>query len=225
MQKMKLAILLCIVYVLSATYTNAQGSTFEIECQSNPGMIKQVDSVDNKLDSAVEKLDSVAQNMDSMRGQVDQLQLLLGNQMEDFNDEVDKTATKKQMDELNGKVDKLAQMLERVIANSGVAQNDSVLLLECEWTEWLNRDSPTGTGDYEEFDEHNKLKGFSGCNVQRLEVQVVGKTDAYTTEAEVLAGTGDIVHITKKGMRCIWTSGEQPDGECLNYEVRFCCIL
>ena len=54
-------------------------------------------------------------------------------------------------------------------------------------------------------------------------MRVVGQTDIYTSEAEVLAGTGDIVHITSDGMYCKWTTGEQPDNTCLDYEVRFCC--
>ena len=56
-------------------------------------------------------------------------------------------------------------------------------------------------------------------------MRVVGKTDIYTTEAAVKAATGDIIHITSKGMYCKWTNGEtQPDGKCLDYEVRFCCL-
>ena len=53
---------------------------------------------------------------------------------------------------------------------------------------------------------------------------MIGKTDVYTTESEVEAGTGDIVHITSGGMYCKWSSGEQLDGYCLDYEVRFCCL-
>ena len=55
-------------------------------------------------------------------------------------------------------------------------------------------------------------------------MRVVGKTDIYTTEPEVLAGTGDIIHITEQGMYCKWRNGEtQPDGKCLDYEIRMCC--
>ena len=58
-------------------------------------------------------------------------------------------------------------------------------------------------------------------------MRVVGNTIVYTTEAEVLAATGDIVHIVNtgsaQGMYCIWTTGEQPDNACLDYEVRLCC--
>ena len=54
-------------------------------------------------------------------------------------------------------------------------------------------------------------------------MRVVGKTDKYTNEAEVLAGTGDIIHITEQGMYCKWRNGEtQPDGKCLHYKIRMC---
>ena len=76
----------------------------------------------------------------------------------------------------------------------------------------------------QEYDAKHTLKGFSGCPFKKIEMRVVGKTDIYTTEAEVKAATGDIIHITSKGMYCQWTNGEtQPDGKCLDYEVRFCC--
>ena len=77
----------------------------------------------------------------------------------------------------------------------------------------------------QEFDEENTLYGFSGCNFQNMiRMRVVGQTEVFRTEVEVVAGTGDVVHITNKGMYCKWTTGEQPDGKCEDYEVQFCCL-
>ena len=57
-----------------------------------------------------------------------------------------------------------------------------------------------------------------------MKVRVVGKQTEYTTEAQVLSGTGDVVHFTEKGMFCKWKgTNEQPDGYCEDYEVKFCC--
>eukprot|EP00092_Neocalanus_flemingeri_P056901 GFUD01067515.1.p1 GENE.GFUD01067515.1~~GFUD01067515.1.p1 ORF type:complete len:229 (+),score=46.25 GFUD01067515.1:42-728(+) len=89
---MKVTILLGIAYVLSATF--AQDSTFEIVCNSNPLMTKQVDNLHKEVDS-------VSQTVNNMKGQVDQVQLLLENQVKD----------------LKVEVDKLAKMLEKVIEN------------------------------------------------------------------------------------------------------------
>jgi hypothetical protein len=69
-----------------------------------------------------------------------------------------------------------------------------------------------------------QLRGFSGCDFEKIQIRVVGKRwSFYTTEAQVKAATRDIVYITKKGMTCL--NGEQPDGYCLDYEVRFCCSI
>jgi hypothetical protein len=42
--------------------------------------------------------------------------------------------------------------------------------------------------------------------MNKIEIRVVGETDVYTTEAEVLAGTGDIIHISEPGivLYCIY---------------------
>ena len=62
---------------------------------------------------------------------------------------------------------------------------------------------------------------FSGCEYQSIEIRVVGTSAIYTTEAQVLAGTGDIVQLRGDGLFCI--NEDQPDKRCLDYEVRFCC--
>eukprot|EP00092_Neocalanus_flemingeri_P000261 GFUD01000281.1.p1 GENE.GFUD01000281.1~~GFUD01000281.1.p1 ORF type:complete len:249 (+),score=27.20 GFUD01000281.1:38-748(+) len=106
----------------------------------------------------------------------------------------------------------------------------------CIWTDWFDRDDPGWTEDYEVFDNETQaldgFSGFPGCNFKQIEMRVVGTTAIYTTEAGVLAGNGDIVHITNAGMYCKWTdcggcpaNGEQPDGTCFDYEVRFCCLI
>eukprot|EP00092_Neocalanus_flemingeri_P035053 GFUD01038141.1.p1 GENE.GFUD01038141.1~~GFUD01038141.1.p1 ORF type:complete len:287 (-),score=58.68 GFUD01038141.1:93-953(-) len=110
---MKVAILLGIAYVLSATY--AQDSTFDIICNSNPLMTKQVENLHKKVDS-------VSQNVNNMTGQVDQVQLLLENQTKDL--KVDKLANTKQVDNLHNEVDSVAQTV-----NTVKGQVDQVQLL------------------------------------------------------------------------------------------------
>ena len=55
-----------------------------------------------------------------------------------------------------------------------------------------------------------------------MKVRVVGKRTEYTTEAQVLSGTGDVVHFTEKGMFCKW-KGTDENEYCEDYEVKFCC--
>jgi len=98
----------------------------------------------------------------------------------------------------------------------------------CTWTPWLDRDNTTqrwgDTGDFEEFDKEKTVGDFSGCSFEAVQIRVVGQTEVFTSEGGVFSGTGDVVHITEKGMYCKWTSGEQADGECHDYEVKLCCL-
>merc|ERR1712236_88995 len=91
----------------------------------------------------------------------------------------------------------------------------------CTWTAWFDRDDPGTTGDHEVFGPGIPFPQFLGCEYQSIEIRVVGTSATYTTEAEVLAGTGEIVQIRNNGFVCLMK--DQPDGECLDYEVRFCC--
>ena len=79
------------------------------------------------------------------------------------------------------------------------------------------------------YGPHQGLNGFYGCKFSEINIRVLGKTAIYKTENEVFAGTGDIIHVTmhydgiSSGFYCVKHRGEQPDGQCFDYEVRFCC--
>eukprot|EP00092_Neocalanus_flemingeri_P081679 GFUD01102073.1.p1 GENE.GFUD01102073.1~~GFUD01102073.1.p1 ORF type:complete len:277 (+),score=66.81 GFUD01102073.1:57-887(+) len=117
---MKVAILLGIAYVLSATY--AQDSTFEIICNSNPLMTKQVDNLHKKVDT-------VSQTVNNMKGQVDQVQMLLEKQTTDL--KVDKLAKTKKVEELHKDVDSVAKTVNTVKGQVNQVQ----LLLENQVTD------------------------------------------------------------------------------------------
>ena len=77
---------------------------------------------------------------------------------------------------------------------------------------------------FQEFDKEKTVGDFSGCSFESVQIRVVGKTEVFTSEGGVFSGTGDVVHITEKGVYCRWTTGEQADGECHDYEVKLCCL-
>merc|ERR1711892_364719 len=128
----------------------------------------------------------------------------------------------------------IKELLEIQIAEEGhckeTGKDEKVVekpIEPCTWTDWLDRDNTTqkwgDTGDFEEFDQETSKDGFTGCLHTSMKMRVVGQSEVYLTKAQVLSGTGDVVHITEKGMFCKWTTGEQDDGKCEDYEVQFCC--
>ncbi|KAI8516821.1 hypothetical protein Bbelb_054020 [Branchiostoma belcheri] len=85
------------------------------------------------------------------------------------------------------------------------------------WTDWFNRDTPTRTGDWEDL--IGLRRDYPGQICEKptdIQARVVGSgLDASLT--------GDIYHFydTTKGFVC--RMGDQGDGTCQDYEVRFCC--
>ena len=85
---------------------------------------------------------------------------------------------------------------------------------ECEWTAWLNRDSPKGAGDVE------SLADFVAEEKACAEPQ---KVECRTTDGRPADETGEVVTCTpESGSLCLHR--QQAEGVfCSDYEVRFCC--
>jgi hypothetical protein len=85
---------------------------------------------------------------------------------------------------------------------------------ECEWTDWLNRDSPKGAGDVE------SLADFVAEEKACAEPQQV---ECRTTNGRPADETGEVVTCTpESGSLCLHR--QQAEGVfCSDYEVRFCC--
>ena len=79
------------------------------------------------------------------------------------------------------------------------------------WTAWLNRDAPSGSGDWE------TRADFAGvCAAPRAVEGRVAATGVPSWQ------TGELLQVSAEvGLVC--RTADQPDGECLDYEVRFDC--
>lgn len=97
----------------------------------------------------------------------------------------------------------------------------------CVWRDWLDRDNPGTSGDWEVCSRAGHLKGhtcpgsFMGCNFSKIQIRVKGQDAIYTTAEEVKSATGDNVLITKAGFVC--KMADQDDNTCADYEVKICC--
>jgi hypothetical protein len=89
----------------------------------------------------------------------------------------------------------------------------NVVLDQDGWTVWLNRDTPSGSGDYETLSDFVKT-GQSCANPSAIECRRI-------SDKKIFSETGEKVTCDKtKGLICL-TSDNSP--ECSNYEVRFYC--
>ena len=108
---------------------------------------------------------------------------------------------------------------ERVYANTDATEvPEQIYLLDVlgpatgYWTKWLNRDSPSGSGDYE------TLSGFPSWLVCPEPSAILCET----TVGESHLWTGETLTCTPQvGLAC--TNASQGDGECENYRVKFYC--
>jgi len=84
------------------------------------------------------------------------------------------------------------------------------------WTAWLNRDDPSATGDWETLSDFVSA-GQVCANPTAIECR--------TTTGLDWASTGEVyscsVSASIPGGVCV--NNDQPDGQCLDYEVRFLC--
>merc|ERR1711976_559292 len=77
---------------------------------------------------------------------------------------------------------------------------------ECEWTDWLDQDNPSGNGDYE--------KAPDGCEIQKYEVQLVSGGEVYSNVADL-----DQCLMDSPYVHCVNREGCQ----CNDYRVKYCC--
>lgn len=88
-------------------------------------------------------------------------------------------------------------------------------LPSCTWTAWLNRDAPSGVGDFE------TLKDF----VQAGQVCAQPtKVECRTRPGHQDWGQAGQVYQCATALGGVCGNADQPGGQsCLDYEVRFCC--
>lgn len=83
-----------------------------------------------------------------------------------------------------------------------------------EWTDWISRDGPSGSGDWE-WVSNLVSEGRIPCDAP-IDIQARRISDGLDASE-----TGEVVHMSLAGFRCI--RAEQPDGACANYEARVLC--
>ena len=85
-----------------------------------------------------------------------------------------------------------------------------------QWTKWLNRDLPSGTGDYETFHDFRKLTVPPVCaNPVAIECRTVGSHISHIARGETYS-----CEVSSGG---VCRNADQSDRRCDNYEVRFLC--
>ncbi|ESO83409.1 hypothetical protein LOTGIDRAFT_133413, partial [Lottia gigantea] len=82
------------------------------------------------------------------------------------------------------------------------------------WTEWFSRDSPSYSGDHENIYDLSQTYPNKVCsNPTEIDARMKGNQNGLV---------GDMVIYTLSlGFKCI--NRHQFDGQCNDYEVRFCC--
>jgi hypothetical protein len=81
------------------------------------------------------------------------------------------------------------------------------------WSAWLNRDLPSGTGDWEDLPDFSAFQ--VGC---ALPAQINAKTISGTS----WQSTGEVLQVSPDvGLIC--RNADQPDGVCEDYQVQFGC--
>lgn len=86
------------------------------------------------------------------------------------------------------------------------------------WTDWLNRDGPSGNGDYENKSAYSLAQVCA--QPARIEAMVVGGTTVYRP--------GDALpdrlsyFSPEQGLVCV--NSQQPGGTCQDYTVRYYCV-
>ncbi len=84
------------------------------------------------------------------------------------------------------------------------------------WTDWLDRDNPSGAGDWETINDFNSGKFKAVCD-KPMAIQCRSKDGTYWTQTNDLNATCE----REEGLVC--RNADQPDNACEDYEVRFFC--
>ncbi|KAK6184006.1 hypothetical protein SNE40_006555 [Patella caerulea] len=86
-----------------------------------------------------------------------------------------------------------------------------------QWTKFYSRDQPTATADYEALYEIRHEHSRDNICAVPSDIDVETLKGVYYRDA------GEVVKIGPTfGFACF--NKEQPDGKCLDYKVRFCCM-
>ncbi|XP_054650853.1 uncharacterized protein LOC129191490 [Dunckerocampus dactyliophorus] len=86
------------------------------------------------------------------------------------------------------------------------------------WTQWFDRDNPSGSGDYETLGSLRREYPDAICpKPYEIEVQ--------TTSGMSMASTGDVITVADTTRGFICRNSAQRHGRCSDYRVRFRCPL
>lgn len=86
------------------------------------------------------------------------------------------------------------------------------------WTDWLNRDGPSGNGDYENKSAYSTAQVCA--QPSKIEAKIVGGSTVYRPGDNV---PNRLSYFSPaQGLACV--NKEQPDGICQNYTVRYLCV-
>ena len=99
-----------------------------------------------------------------------------------------------------------------------------IVLESCSWTEWLDKDDPTGYGDWEVFD---------CCDAEKYEFSLVSGGPVYTNvsmapqnlkKGKMQSGLGSSIWCSNdKQQNSNITRCEALPCPCHDYKARFCC--
>ena len=96
---------------------------------------------------------------------------------------------------------------------------NSPLMAQSFWTEWLDRDDPSVTGDWEHLSSNEFAYVCLGMDIINIEARSISDQLPAQNTGQVF-----LHYDITNGFVCL--NDDQPGGEqCLDYEVRFKCTL
>ncbi len=93
--------------------------------------------------------------------------------------------------------------------------------LYLQWTRWLNRDGPSGSGDFETLRDHRRERPREVCEAP-VDIECRVRSSGEIVKTGILAG-GEVLTCDKT-VGAVCDNRKQPPGaRCRDYEVRFAC--
>lgn len=86
------------------------------------------------------------------------------------------------------------------------------------WTQWFDRDDPSGTGDWETLQALQQENPGKICD-KPLQIEVL------TMSGLPVSSTGDVIHVSNTVTGFICKNSDQKKKKCSDYKVRFRCPL